>query len=96
MAGRKYKLLSFDDRKRLEVMYLNNERPSDIAMKLGVHTATIYRELQRGRVGGGDKTLSSAYCAELAQRNVTESLNKRGRTIKEAEPQIGGYNGKIL
>ena len=34
MARKKYKLLTYEDRKKLEEMYLNNERPSDIADNL--------------------------------------------------------------
>ena len=83
MARKKYKLLSYNDRKRLEVMYLNNERPSDIAAKLGVHTATVYKELQRGNTGNFDKNLRSEYSAEVAQRTITESLKNRGRTLEK-------------
>ena len=78
MARKKYKLLTYKDRKKLEEMYLNNERPSDIADKLGVHTATIYKELQQGDTGALDKNLRSEYSAELAQRKTTESLKNRG------------------
>lgn len=67
-------------------MYLNNERPSDIAAKLGAHTATVYKELQRGNTGNFDKNLCSEYSAEVAQRTITESLKNCGRTIEEAEP----------
>ena len=87
VARKKYKLLSFNDRKQLEVMYLNNERPSDIALKLGVHTATIYKELQRGSSGNLDKNLRLEYSAEAAQRIITENFKKRGRTLKETAPQ---------
>lgn len=83
MARKKYKLLTYEDRKKLEEMYLNNERPSDIADKLGVHTATIYKELQRGDTGALDKNLRSEYSAELAQRKTTESLKNRGRNLEE-------------
>lgn len=84
MARKKYKLLTYEDRKKLEEMYLNNERPSDIADKLGVHTATIYKELQRGDTGALDKNLRSEYSAELAQCKTTESLKNRGRNLEEA------------
>ena len=84
MARKKYKLLTYKDRKKLEEMYLNNERPSDIADKLGVHTATIYKELQQGDTGALDKNLRSEYSAELAQRKTTESLKNRGRNLEEA------------
>lgn len=88
MARKKYTLLSYNDRKRLEVMYLNNERPSDIAAKLGVHTATVYKELQRGYTGKFDKNLHLEYSAEVAQRKITESLKNRGRTLEETESQL--------
>ncbi len=90
MARKKYKLLSYDDRKRLEVMYLNNERPSDIAAKLGVHTATVYKELQRGGTGQLDKNMRSEYSAEAAQRIVTESLKNRGRNLEETPANPSG------
>lgn len=77
MTRKKYKLLSYNDRKRLEVMYLNNERPSDIAAKLGVHTATVYRELQRGGAGKSDKNSRSEYSAEVAQHTITKNLKNR-------------------
>lgn len=92
MARKKYKLLSYDDRKRLEVMYLNNERPSDIAAKLGVHTATVYRELQRGAGGDFDKNFRAKYSAEVAQRAITESLKKRG--CKKTKRMRGEDSGK--
>lgn len=78
MARKKYKLLSYDNRQQLEAMYLNNERPSDIAAKLDVHTATIYKELHCGDTGSLDKNLRSEYSAEIAQRKVSENLKNRG------------------
>ena len=78
MAG-KYRYLSLDDRKRLAAWYLNGERPSDIAEWLGVHTATIYNELQRGRTGGRDGKQRLEYDPELAQRRVQENFKRRGR-----------------
>ena len=87
MSRKKYKLLSYNDRKRLEMMYLNNERPSDIAAKLGVHTATVYRELQRGNTGNLDNNLRSEYSAEIAQRKTTENLKKRGARLKTQDAQ---------
>lgn len=85
MARKKYKFLSYNDRKWLEAMYLNNERPADIAAKLGVHIATIYKELQRGNTGNFDKNWRSEYSAEVAQRTITESLKNRGCRAKLCE-----------
>ena len=77
MTG-KYKYLSLNDRKRLAAWYLNGERPSDIAEWLGVHTATIYNELQRGQTGERDRNQRLEYDPELAQRRVQENFKRRG------------------
>ncbi len=58
MAG-KYKYLTFEDRKKIEAWHARGERPLDIAEKLGVHTATIYHELQRGYTGEWDEAQRS-------------------------------------
>ncbi len=85
MARKKYKLLSYNDRKRIEAMYLSNEYLPDIAAKIGVHTATLYRELERGYTGELDKNLRSGYSADVAQRMITASLKNRGHTLKKAD-----------
>ena len=82
MAG-KYKYLSLNDRKRLAAWYLNGERPRDIAEWLGVHTATIYNELQRGQTGERDRNQRLEYDPELAQRRVQENFKLRGRKQSE-------------
>ena len=51
MARKKYKLLTYEDRKKLEEMYLNNERPSDIADKLGVSPCYNLQRIAAGRHG---------------------------------------------
>ena len=45
---RNYRYLTLADREALESHYLKGERPQDIADALGVHVATIYKELKRG------------------------------------------------
>lgn len=82
MEKKKYKLLSYDDRKQLELMYLNKESPLNIADKIGVHIATVYKELERGNTGNLDKNLRYEYSADVAQRTITKSLKNRGRTLK--------------
>lgn len=47
MAGN-YRYLDFEDRKKIEAWHARGDRPLEIAARLGVHTATIYHELQRG------------------------------------------------
>lgn len=65
---RNYKRLALEDRKKMEILYnFDHKKPSEIAKNLGTHTATIYRELQRGKKG-------QFYDAVLAQENL-----KRGK-----------------
>ena len=42
---RRYKYITFADRREIAALYQANTRPADIAGRLGVTTATIYREL---------------------------------------------------
>ncbi len=78
MAG-KYRYLTFEDRKKIEAWHARGERPLDIAAKLGVHTATIYHELQRGYTGERDEAQRDIYSAERAQSTVQENFKCRGR-----------------
>ncbi len=81
----KNKYLTFEDRKRLEELYDNGERITDIAVKLGVHHTTIYRELSRCQTGILDKNGREIYTAEDAQAAFVASLKRRGHT---KEPDI--------
>lgn len=71
--------LTFENRKSLEALYSAGEELSTIAEALGVHLATIYRELIRGDTGKLDQNGRNGYNAELAQSNVQQSLKRRGR-----------------
>lgn len=84
MSRKKYKALSYNDRNQLKVMYEHGESPSDIAAELGVHTATIYRELQRGYTGQ-IKSFVPEYSADVAQSKVSSNLKKRGRASRRVE-----------
>jgi IS30 family transposase len=78
MAGA-YRYLTYEDRQNIEAWYKSGDRPFEIAARLGVHTATIYHELQRGYTGERDTNQRPAYCAELAQKTVQENFKRRGR-----------------
>lgn len=79
----KYRYLTFQDRKKIEKWYTAGDRASDIASRIGVHTATIYHELNRGYTGKTDENQRPAYSAELAQRNLQENFKRRGRKSTE-------------
>ncbi len=63
--ARKYKRIVFADRQRIEAMYKSGIKPECIAEKIGVHVATMYRELERGGVKDG-----TGYNADTAQRAI--------------------------
>ena len=55
--ARHYKHINFSDfsgRREIAALYQANARPADIAGRLGVTTAAIYRELKRGETVGED------------------------------------------
>ena len=71
--------LTFEDRKSFEALYTAGAALPEIAAKLGVHLATIYRELTRGGTGELDGNGRNGYSAGIAQRNIQDSIKRRGR-----------------
>ena len=78
-----YRYMTLADRQKLESLYLKGERVQDIADELGVHVATVYKELKRGETGGLDRNMRSEYSATLAQRRLAENFKKRGRKQRD-------------
>ena len=74
--------LTYEERRKIEKEYSSGSRPCDIAKALGVHTATIYRELSRGFTGERDDAARQIYSAELAQKNIQASIRNRGHKAK--------------
>ncbi len=70
--------LTFEDRKSIEALYAANISLVEIASKLGVHLATIYREMTRGSTGELDNNGRSGYSADIAQKTVQDSIKRRG------------------
>ena len=97
---RRYKYITFSDRKQIAELYRSNARPADIAARLGVTTATIYRELKRGETAGEDgapildRNQRRAYNPVIAQQTVQASFGRRGRT--PAESQKGAVNSDAV
>lgn len=71
--------LSLEDRRSLERLYSEGVELTEIAKKLGVHLATIYRELTRGDTGELDSLGREGYSADLAQKAFQSNLKRRGR-----------------
>ena len=86
---RKYKYISFSDRKQIAALYQTNARPADIAEKIGVTTATIYREVKRGETVGEDgapvldRNRRRAYNPVIAQQTVQANFGRRGRAAAD-------------
>ena len=75
--------IDYQARIKLEILYNNGESLPTIAKSLGVHLATIYRELARGSTGEMDKNGREGYKASIAQHTVLEAFKRRGRKKKE-------------
>lgn len=56
-----YKRLTYDDRRKIESMNAQGKTIDEMALTIGVHSATMYRELQRG---------GEPYRAEVAQHSI--------------------------
>ena len=82
---RNYRYLTLADRETLEASYLKGARPQDIADTLGVHVATIYKELKRGDTGKLDGNMRQGYSATLAQYRLQQNFKCRGRKAKDGQ-----------
>lgn len=87
---RKYRYLTFADRKQISAWYQSNDRAADIAVRLGMSVKTIYLELKRGEEtdeSGAvilDRNQRRAYNPVLAQQRLQENFKRRGRTTAES------------
>ena len=86
---RKYRYITFADRRQIAARYLSGERVADIAESVGVSAAAVYRELKRGAVIGEDgpvldRNQRPAYNPVTAQQSVQASIRRRGRTVATA------------
>ncbi len=97
---RQYRYITFADRREIAALYQANARPADIAGRLGVTTATIYRELKRGETVGEDgapvldRNQRRAYNPVIAQQTVQANIGRRGRT--PADSRKGGGNSDAV
>ena len=96
---RKYKYITFSDRKQIAALYQSNARPADIAEKIGVTAAAIYRELKRGETVGEDgapvldRNQRRAYNPVIAQQTVQASFGRRGRTTADSRKGVANDDG---
>jgi len=57
-------------------MYSRHVPMPEISEKLGIHLATLYRELKRG----GAENAGDAYNPEMAQSTLKEHFKRRGHS----------------
>lgn len=84
------KYLTLKDRREIERLYGENVSPREIAVAVGVTTATIYREIKRGETGKLNGHYRPAYSAETAEWRIRRSVRNRGR--KKAAQNSGKNN----
>lgn len=85
---KRYKAITFDDRKTIAAMYGDGSVAAEIAEKVGVSRTSIYAELKRGQDGVTlDKNFRPAYDPALAQKRVQEGLRRRGRKAEDMEKE---------
>lgn len=58
---KKYKRILFEDRKKIELLDSQGKTVDEMALIIGVHLATMYRELERG---------GEPYRAAVAQQTI--------------------------
>lgn len=71
--------LTLFERKKIEEMRTSGCSAEAIAAEIGVHYATIYRELRRGATGKVSEEGVPVYSAALAQRKAALARSKKGR-----------------
>ncbi|MBD5493997.1 MAG: IS30 family transposase [Lachnospiraceae bacterium] len=72
------------ERYKIETMLKDGIKPCDIAVRLGKHFTTIYKEIEKGTVEllNSDLTYRKEYCADAAQRITNERKANKGRDLK--------------
>ena len=93
---RKYRYLTFADRKQISAWYQSNDRAADIAERLGMSVKTIYLELKRGEETDEsgtvilDRNQRHAYNHFLAQQRLQANFKRRGRVAVEESAETAG------
>ena len=80
----KYKYLTYENRKDLEMWYSDGVPLQIIADRLKVHISTVYRELERGCTVKKNPNTRPTYSAETAQRTIKENFKQRGNGRRKA------------
>lgn len=74
-----YAFRTLEDRQKIEKLWEDGRTPKEISETTGVSIYVVYNELARGRDGTRLPDQRLRYSAELAQRRVQASLERRGK-----------------
>ena len=79
--------LTFTQRHTIEIMLKDGKDPKEIALAVGKHYTTIYREINRGTVEflNWDYTTRLEYCSDVGQRITQERAKNKGLEKKLAQ-----------
>lgn len=87
-----YAFRTLEDRQKIEKLWENGRTPKEISETTGVSVHVIYTELTRGQDGTRLPDQRLRYSADVAQRRVQASLERRGK--RTGQPAEGGTAGK--
>ena len=88
--GKQYSHLTYESRMLIKQMIESGSCKKDIAIKLGVSLATVYREL--GRCND-----SEGYDPEIVQQSYEKMIKSKGRKSKlEFNPELAEYISKLV
>ena len=88
--GKQYSHLTYESRMLIKQMIESGSSKKDIAIKLGVSLATVYRELKRCND-------SSKYNPEIVQQSYEKMMLCKGQKSKlELNPELAKYISKLV
>lgn len=76
--AREYRIITRQERKRIEEMYAEGKSIYKISFLLGRPTNSVYLEIQRGYTGQLDKNGRKEYSAALSEERLAKNIGKRG------------------
>ena len=74
-----YAFRTLEDRQKIEKLWEDGRTPKEISETAGVSVHVVYKEMARGQDGTRLPDQRLRYSAELAQRRVQASLERRGK-----------------
>ena len=74
-----YAFRTLEDRQKIEKLWEDGRTPKEISASMDKSLTAIYAELPRGQDGTRLPDQRLRYSAELAQRRVQASLERRGK-----------------